>query len=631
MSESKFLQNVLKDLNEPGTVKRTYGIGAPSGQSDQTLHPMPSAMPEVLLSPSEAPSTEISPSSDRKALSEDATPPIEQTKALVATRKDSGAPRPPNPQSDFWDEMRKATERQNDFSRNIESTERLNKHREKMEEEAAVNELRASLSLLQIRPLRRSLEVEAAFPIDCLPEPAAAFVEGAASGNSALQTMRGVGLIGATAAAARGNWAVREANGHSHLLSEYILIVGPSGVGKSSVARCLRQPFEEFQTANRQRFGDGRDDPEVAARLAMIKITEAAAKKKMAAILKDTGDADAAVNGTLEDFERAQVCRKWLEGVQANHDLLLDRITMAQLPFELAAMGGVAAIIDPEGAILGQLRPSDSTILLKAFSGEHYSSATRNNGCVEVDDPCLTLCLFVQPDKAKQFYNNPKVVDHGLAARFLPVLVSDRFATNHSYLQPFPPAETEWYRNMIRTLLAIPRVDEESRIRPRAILSPACGAERVLAAFRGRLLEGGMAGQFDFCRAFVTRLPDHAIRIAGVLHLMANPGGHDHVIDQRTMENAVVLAEFFLRHAVVAFDPSAHDAVVFSHKILKWICEKHPTKFTQHDVHRALGSGRHKALQVRAGLCELERCNVLRLYETANNRTVCVVHPRAYY
>jgi len=241
MSESKFLQNVLKDLNEPGTVKRTYGIGAPSAQSDPTLHPMPSAMPEALLSPSEAPSAEISPSSDRKALSEDATPPIEQTKALVPTRKDSGAPRPPNPQSNFWDEMRKATERQNDFSRNIESTERLNKHREKMEEEAALNDLRASLSKQPILPPRRCLNVDGDFPVGCLPEPAAAFVESGTFGDSALQTMRGAGLIGATAAAARGNWAVREANGHSHLLSEYILIVGPSGVGKSTVAQCARR------------------------------------------------------------------------------------------------------------------------------------------------------------------------------------------------------------------------------------------------------------------------------------------------------------------------------------------------------------------------------------------------------
>lgn len=635
MSESKFLQNVLKDLNEPGTVKRTYGIGAPSAQSDPTLHPMPSAMPEVLLSPSGAPSTEISPSSAHKALSEDATPPIEQSKALVPTGKDSLAPLPPNPQSNPWEEMRKATVQQNEFSRYIEASERLNKHREKMEEAAALYELRASLSMLQILPPRRCLDVASDFPVGCLPDPAAAFVESGTSSNSALRTMRGAGLIGATAAAARGNWTVREASGHTHPLAEYVLIVGPSGVGKSTEARLLRQPFDEMRDEDLRRSDNSRHASEVAALRNAIKVAEAQAKKRAAKILAETGDMNAAIDATRGDYEQIEAFRKSLDQMQRTQGFLLDRVTMAQLPFELAARGGAAAIIDPEGAILGEVRPSNSAILLKAFDGEYYSSATRTSGRVDVDDPCLTLCQFVQPDKARQFFNNPKLIDHGLAARFLPVFVSDRFGINHSYLPPEPPEVSNWHRNLFRTLLAIPRIDEDGRIRPRGTLNLSGEAESVLAVFRERSLEAERDSRFDSCRAFVKRLPEHAIRIAGLLHLMAHPASpQDHAIDRRTMENAAALAEFFLQHALVAFDPSAHDAITYSEKIFNSMLRMHMSKplvkFIQRDIHRAIGTGRHHPSQIRAGLEELQRRHVLRLYDAANNRTHCVVHPRAF-
>ena len=576
-----------------------------------------------------APSADVT----QRALPQPETPVIEHREQETGATNDSDGKSVtlyrPSQQNEYahFAQMKRETAYRNAYSSAIESTERLEKHGQNAIDKDTLIQTTALLSGQPLLPLKKSLHVNAALPLVHMPEAAIAFIQDVAAGSQARLEMASAGLLGAMFAAARGVWQIREGD-HVQPLTGYVLISSASGTGKSTVAEILRRPFLETQFLLQQMFVGERRGAYATALSESLKVEAKILRKKLADYLENGGVLNQAPDMFVNEYEELeQLKRKKGDGEKIPR-LLLDQVTMAQLPFELANQGGVAAIIDAEGSILSQIGAGDSTILLKAQTGEYYAKDTKVSGAVEIHHPCLALCLFVQPDKMRRFFQNPQFVDHGLAARMLPLLASESSASCWDFSRTLSASSKGWYEKTVRGLLSRQRFDPEGQNAPRYTLDLTPGALSILRAFHNQIAEGLRAGRFRSCEAFANRLVSHAKNIAGALHLMMHESPENYPIDERAMQGGVAFADYFLRHATAVFDPNGLDGIIFAWKLYNWMNRNRLTAFTEREAHRGVG---HCAVeQIRAGIDELQSCNVIRRCPTLRRGTTCVVHPYAY-
>jgi hypothetical protein len=407
-----------------------------------------------------------------------------------------------------------------------------------------------------------------------------------------------------------------------------MIVSAPSGWGKSTMLGDLAKPFSEFELRLQQEHLLTRRTSNSAATLLALKGVEQSLLSQVRKHCRETGDPDAAVEAFQAQLAEVLEQKSRLETeVHAVPRLLLDRVTLEQLPHEMVAQGDVAAIFGDEGGILRQIRPSNADIFVKGATGESFSTSTRGSGMVAIAHPCLAVLLLVQPSKLDLLFGNEDLVDYGVAARFLPVL---SHIAPGGIAKPDQAVDGRWLRQKIHAMLAKrERIRIGVETRPRYTLELDPDATVAVDAF-SRQLKEEVDRSSKAMRHFLDRLPWHAKNLAGALHLLKYAAPDERAIDIETMKGGIAFAGFFRQHAEAAYDPSARDGVIFAPKILRWIKRDHPVRFTDRDAHRGIGSGRCTVTQVRAGLDELGRANHVRHYLTGRGQVLYLVHPAIY-
>lgn len=531
------------------------------------------------------------------------------------------------PQDDLISCLKAETARNNALSGHIEAQKRLLRHQVEFSEGQALQMLWNDLSMQSLLNLRESTSSAAIPPVDRLPSEAAELARQIAGGDLGRLQVACAGLMGLAMAGARGNWCLRDAHGLQQMLTDYMIISAPSGWGKSTMLGFLTKPFTEFEFRLQQEEMLSRKNTSPEASRLALKGVKQEVMTQIRKSYRKFGNPEA----VMEAFESqlAEVARlesRLEAAIQSVPRLLLDRVTMAQLPHEMAAQGGVATIFGDEGGILRQIRPSNSDIFVKGATGEAFSTSTRGSGIVAIPHPCLAVLLLVQPSKLDLLFGNEELVDQGVAARFLPVLPS---IDPGGFAKPGQEVDGTWLRHKVHSLLGKGeriRIGEE--VRPRHTLELGPEATSAVDEFSRRLK--GEEGLAKGMRHFLDRLPWHTKNLAGALHLLKHPDPEERAIDLGTMLDGIAFAEFFRQHAEAVYDPGARDGVIFAPKILRWIKRDRPKRFTDRDAHRGVGSGRCTAAQIRAGLDELERANYVRRHLTGSGRMLYLVHPATY-
>ena len=192
-----------------------------------------------------------------------------------------------------------------------------------------------------------------------------------------------------------------------------------------------------------------------------------------------------------------------------------------------------------------------------------------------------------------------------------------------------PAPLIEWYAEQVRKLVRVPIPVGQAGERSFHMLELSWAAAAELDRYRRTVDRQMRNGDFEHYAAFGSKLVGHAVRLAGIVHLLTHEAPQSHPIGEETMACGTALAEFFRQHAAAAFCPDARDGVTYAPMILKWMTRHRVWHFTERDAHRGIGSGRHTIAQVRAGIDELERHNYVRSLFTSAGRTQ-VVHPSAY-
>jgi uncharacterized protein DUF3987 len=198
----------------------------------------------------------------------------------------------------------------------------------------------------------------------------------------------------------------------------------------------------------------------------------------------------------------------------------------------------------------------------------------RGDGVVKLRGRRLSIHLAMQPGVAMHLLSNSRLRDQGFLYRLL-VSWPESTAGSRLYREKdgsLDPAIQSYYAQVHRVLstpmpLANARANELS---PRVItLSPV--AKKLYIKFHDAI-EKRLApdGELEAVRAFASKAPTHAARIAAVLSLFEDI--HCSNVSEQHMASAITITQYYLNEALRLFNAGVNDPVlVDAEKLLRWL------------------------------------------------------------
>ncbi|NYH94538.1 YfjI family protein [Novosphingobium marinum] len=250
----------------------------------------------------------------------------------------------------------------------------------------------------------------------------------------------------------------------------------------------------------------------------------------------------------------------------------------------------LAMLCDDAGTFLGgyslkaEQKISTTGILCRAWDGSKLERIRGGDGNTMLYDRRLAMHLMVQSGLAQDFLGDERFSDQGLLARFLIAApksyAGKRIRDDVLYQQQVSHKEAHLaaYHDAIDRLVRRP-------IRWRDSRDPSLGVEldslhltaeaRALWVDFANELEQkmGPGGELASLKAFASKLPENAGRIAGILTLVNDPDAV--VIERDTLASAITIANHYLSETVRltnagGIDPELRRAA----ELLKWLNER---------------------------------------------------------
>lgn len=275
------------------------------------------------------------------------------------------------------------------------------------------------------------------------------------------------------------------------------------------------------------------------------------------------------------DYERrlqTQMATEEEVSTDRSHRLVADDVTPLVLAELLEQNNERIALLSTEGGIFDMLssrhygKIPNLDVFLKGFSGDRLTIDRKNAPSIIMNDPTITICLFVQPSILNALPE--RLSGRGLMGRFLYTLPETNLGGRDMNLKSVPPELSKRYHELIYRLI---------RFSPGysvpLVLSPE--ALEVFQIYRAelelKLVRGGELSD-DFLTPWAVRLPGQLLRIAAACHAVLqasnnklNDGTLDNIISTETMRNTLLLSDYFIEHAKAIFgclksNPTNEDA-----------------------------------------------------------------------
>ena len=529
------------------------------------------------------------------------------------------------------DAIQQQTAANNAVAGHLQSWRRRATEEQKAVDTQNINALVSQLAQCPISPLPTGLEICASPPVRMLPERARQLISAVASTCGVPIEMPLVCLLGAITIASRGKFKVRVTDRHEEVVTEYFLASAASGQRKSAVVDFFRKIIVQEEVDLQRGFSNACHETAHHLWRRVIKKEEAELANRLRDLVHQHGDRQIAQS--LLSAEMAE-----LERLKTNSHkrtvpprLLFDMATPEKLAAEMACQGEAMGIFEAEGGSLRKIIRSGHhlDLYLKGYTGECCTFETKTNGSVHLNKPVLGICIVAQHSILDAVFRNPQLAERGLAPRFLPLFIPSNSGAWNEYPVDIPAPLIEWYTEWVQKMVCVPIPIGPAGERSFHALELSWEAAAEVDRYRRTVDRQMRNGDFEHYAPFGDKLVGHAVRLAGIAHLLKHEAPQSHPIDEETMACGTALAEFFRRHAAAAFSPDARDGVTYAPMILKWMRRHRVPYFTERDAHRGIGSGRHTIAQVRAGIDELERSNYLRSLFASTDR-IHVVHPSAH-
>ncbi|MEC7817155.1 MAG: YfjI family protein [Pseudomonadota bacterium] len=254
--------------------------------------------------------------------------------------------------------------------------------------------------------------------------------------------------------------------------------------------------------------------------------------------------------------------------------------------------------------------------LCRAWDGSKLERIRGGDGVTILYDRRLAAHLMVQSGVAANFLSDPQFADQGLLARFLfsapKGLAGTRIRDDAKYQAAMAQTlcDLQEYGDAIARLLRSPIRWKNEHDRTAGIeLGALCftsEARQIYVEFYNNI-ERKMGPDGNLCsiKAFASKLPENAARIAGTLELIANAKAQS--IGAAMLGNAIKLAEYYLGEyvrlvAAGAIDPALREA----DKLRLWLQTRPENVIPLRDVYRLGPTSLRDAKSARAAMKVLE-------------------------
>jgi hypothetical protein len=413
--------------------------------------------------------------------------------------------------------------------------------------------------------------------------------------------------IGAVAAAAQGKFCVLIRPGYREPLNIYAVVPLPPAERKSSGLEPCKRPLVDWEAEQARVMA-----PEIS-----LKRSERATKEKTIEKLRTRATPE-----TLdESIRQVQKLEEDLPEIPDAPRVLIDDTTPEALAAFMSRQGGTAAIMEAEGGIFEILSGlytngrANLNLILKAWCGESVTVDRRSRGTIMLHNPCLTICLCIQPEVLREIAAKPGFRGKGVLGRFLYCMPKSLLGRRPVETKPVPEAVTAAYRAMILHILETPHALNEFGEPQPFDLKLSDEAYRLWVAFSERVeSELRAGGEFENIRDWAGKLPGQAVRLAGILHVAAETKPAHRSISESTMAAALDLAAVLADHALLAFaEMGADPAIECAKRILQWFMDAQVTEFPARDAFNAVKGRYPKMDMIRQGLRVLEDREYVRL------------------
>ena len=415
------------------------------------------------------------------------------------------------------------------------------------------------------------------FPVDTLPGYIADMVRAVATEVQVPVDLPAALAMGALSTAAGGRAEIVVRGQWREPANLYLVAALPPGAGKSPAFRLMCTPVF---TAERQMREAAR---ELITRAEITRETAIAQAQEQRKKAKCEADIEAAVKAaSLAEAVPIPVMPR----------LTADDVVPEQAATIMAEQGGRLAILSAEGTFFSVImgRYSSGTpnleLVLKAHAGDRVQVDRRGRAEL-IERPALTIATTVQPTVLREMAAKPAMRERGILARFLMTIPRD-LVGNRDMTPDLVPEDV--LRDYTATLAALTASLAEW-VDPLAMrLTPAALKLHTewRAEFEPRLKAG--TGDLEALRDWAAKLPGAAARIAGLLHLAANPDPEIAIkasVSEDTMRCALAQANYWAEHAMAAFGAMrAHARTEDARAVLEWIGDRQ--RLTLRDVHRGM-------------------------------------------
>jgi Protein of unknown function (DUF3987) len=415
-------------------------------------------------------------------------------------------------------------------------------------------------------PLFRPLPAAPVYPVDALGPilaPAAKAIAGQAQCATACAA-NSVLAVASLAAQGRADAVLPIGQGKRTPLSLYLLTVLESGERKSTADSFALKPVREFERELAE--------AEQAERMTYQAATSAHDSAAKALHQKHKNDR-AALQAALMDLGPAPL-PPLLSILAPGGDQTFEGV------FRIFQQGrpSLALLCDDGASFLGghslkaENKAGTTANLCRAWDGSRLERVRSLDGVCVLYDRRLAAHIMVQPGVAAEFLGDTRFADQGLLARFLlsapPSMAGTearlRSEDAHAERVAAGVAATDLaaYNATITRLLRAPIRWKNEHDRNAGIelntLPLSEDAWRLYVRFSNAASDGmGKGKPMESIRPFANKLTENAVRLAGILTLIADPDAIE--IDAGTLADAATLARYYADEAVRLTDAAATD------------------------------------------------------------------------
>ncbi|NCC04925.1 MAG: DUF3987 domain-containing protein, partial [Proteobacteria bacterium] len=430
-------------------------------------------------------------------------------------------------------------------------------------------------------------------PVDILPGILGKFSEGLAHATQTPRELAAVNVLGVVALAVQHKLIVRVKPDYSEGLNIYAICASEPGERKSAIVSACKAPLVEWEIAQEA--------------FSMDEIREAMSRRKTMEKAIDKARNKAAGAKTADERRQAadEICQmeRELPEVPSLPRLLVDDVTPEALASVMAGSGESIGMLEAEGGALDTLSGRYSNgvpnidLFLKAFGAEPVIVDRKGKEPLRLRKPRLTMVLTPQPSVLRAAGSNEVFMGRGLIARCLLVLPRPLVGFRDNS-QTIPPDLTQKWTAYVNSLLALPgqATPRELTLTPEAFSLWLDFSNDVEVAQRP-------GGEFEFMRAWASKLTGLVVRLAGLLHMAQGLPAIHMAIGLETMRNAVMLATWAAEHAKHVYSCfGLDDGQEAAKRALEWIGKERRETVKAREILRAL-SGRFPTMEkVRPGL-----------------------------